>query len=233
VNKYLSIFLLTISFVLTMTLSGYAFQKAPTNVILEGNANGLVTFPDEKFLEHLNMMPGDKESGVIDIYNSHDKPFELYIKAKRITPKEEYDLLDKIDLKITYKDELLYNGPVSGENDLEEDIYLGTFNEGETAKLVAEIELDGPTTTNDYKNKTAQVDWIFTALTEEEGAVKPGNPNEPNDSDNKPGDNILDNNTGVSGDSPKTGDNSIFIYVILFVASFIVLISKKMKLIKK
>ena len=237
-KRYFSTFILIISFLLILTLNGYAVQKAPSNVILEGNVDGIITFPEKKFLEHLDMMPGDKESGVIDIRSSHDKPFELYLRAEGVTDKEEYDLLEKIDLKLTYKDKILYEGPVSGANGLEEDIYLGTFNKNESARLLAEIELDGSTTTNEYQGKVFQVDWIFTALTQgEEKPDKPDKPNNPADKDNpdKPNNHSSDDeNEGENNekgilDSPRTGDNSILFYIGLFAISLILIIINRKK----
>lgn len=237
-KRYFSTFILTILFLLILTLNGYAVQKAPSNVILEGNVDGIITFPEKKFLEHLNMMPGGKEYGVVNIRSYHDKPFELYLRAKRVTGKEEYDLLEKIDLKVTYKDKILYEGPVSGENGLEEDIYLGTFNKNESATLLAEIELDGLTTTNEYQGKVFQVDWIFTALTQgEEKPEKPNKPNNPDDKDNpdkttRPSSdykNEGENNEKGIFDSPRTGDNSILFYIGLFVISLILIIINRKK----
>lgn len=237
-KRYFSTFILTILFLLVLTLNGYAVQKAPSNVILEGNVDGIITFPEKKFLEHLNMMPGDKEYGVVNISSYHDKPFELYLRAERVTDKEEYDLLEKIDLKVTYKDKILYEGPVSGENGLEEDIYLGTFNKNESATLLAEIELDGLTTTNEYQGKVFQVDWIFTALTQgEEKPEKPNKPNNPDDKDNpdkttKPSSdykNEGENNEKGIFASPRTGDNSILFYIGLFTISLILIIINRKK----
>jgi hypothetical protein len=238
VKRYFSTFILTILFLLVLTLNGYAVQKAPSNVILEGNVDGIITFPEKRFLEHLNMMPGDKEYGVVNIGSYHDKPFELYLRAGRVTDKEEYDLLEKIDLKVTYKDKILYEGPVSGENGLEEDIYLGTFNKNESATLLAEIELDGLTTTNEYQGRVFQVDWIFTALTQgEEKSEKSNKPNNPDDKDNpdkttKPSSdykNEGENNEKGIFDSPRTGDNSILFYIGLFAISLILMIINRKK----
>lgn len=237
-KRYFSTFILTILFLLVLTLNGYAVQKAPSNVTLEGNVDGIITFPEKKFLEHLNMMPGDKEYGVVNIRSYHDKPLELYLRAERVTDKEEYDLLEKIDLKVTYKDKILYEGPVSGENGLKEDIYLGTFNKNESATLLAEIELDGLTTTNEYQGKVFQVDWIFTALTQgEEKPEKPNKPNNPDDKDNpgkttKPSSdykNEGENNEKRIFASPRTGDNSILFYIGLFAISLILIIINRKK----
>lgn len=232
-KRYFSTFILIISFLLILTLNGYAIQKAPSNVILEGNIDGIITFPEKKFLECLNMIPGDKEYGVIDISSSHDKPFELYLRAERVTDKEKHDLLEKIDLKVTYKDKILYEGPISGANGLEEDIYLGTFNKNESAKLLAEIELDGPTTTSEYQGKIFQVDWIFTALAQgEEKSDKQINSQDKDNIDsssNTIATEDSDNNEVGIFKSPKTGDNSILIYVGLFFISLILIVINRKK----
>lgn len=199
-KKHLKTSLLTLSFLFMMTLQGFALDKTPSNVILEGNAQGLVSIPDDTFLEYLNMLPGDKESGIVNIRNSYEYPYKLYLRAKRVTPDEdeEYDLLDKIELKLTYKDEVIYKGPVSGAEGMEENIYLGTFNPNDAEELLAEIELDGPSTTNEYKDKFAQVDWIFSAIREYDESTS--NP---------------DSNIDGVVQPPKTGDMGIGVFLLL------------------
>ena len=63
--------------------------------------------------------------------NKYDKTYKLYLKGERVTPKETYDLLDVINLKITHKDEVIYEGAVSGEDGMIEHIDLGTYNPGD------------------------------------------------------------------------------------------------------
>ena len=157
------------------------------------------------------MLPGDKESGTIFVRNTDDSPFELYLKAERVTCQQEFDLLDHIALKVNYRDEVIYEGPMSGEEGLEDSIYLGSFNPNQEAELVAEIMLDGETSTENYGNQIAQVNWIFTALREND--KEPTQPDKPTSipSQSKPV-------------SPGTGDSSVILYVGLAAGSLMFLV---------
>lgn len=227
-------FLLTFSFIMITSTNTFADELLPYNVKLEGNANGLVSIPDDSFLECMNMLPGDKASGTINIENNHDKPFDLYLRAERVTPKQEYDLLQKIELTVYYKDELIYAGPVSGEDGMVDNIYLGTFEPTDKANIQAYIELDGPSTGNEYRNKFAQVDWIFTALTEDKLPDNPDTEDRPPSTDDKPpsmedgppstenkppstedGPPITGDKPPSTEDAPQTGDKNITTYLIL------------------
>lgn len=169
-----------------------------SNVKLEGNAEGIVFIPgDEPFLYKTNMVPGDKISRSIYIINEYDVSYDLYMRAERVTPKEEFDLLQKINLKIVYDDKILYEGPVSGEEGLVKNVYLGKIVPGEYKTLKAEASLDGPETSNEYKNKVAQVDWIFTA---ENIQVDGGGNNNNNNNSNK---------------LPITGEDIVFGYILI------------------
>ena len=167
---------LSLLFIIT-TIQGEALEKAPSNVKLEGNATGLVHIPgDDLFLFFENMLPGDSVKRVMVIKNEYEHPFELFLRAERVSEKEEFDLLNKINLTITYKDKGLYKGYASGEYDITENISLGVFQPGQEEILEAVAELDGPTTGNEYKNKYAEVKWIFTAVRSEEDDESTENP---------------------------------------------------------
>ena len=204
-------FFVAFIFLLMSTTTVLASKGVPSNVILDGSAKGLVSIPSDTFLEFLDMMPGDKESGTIFIHNTDDSPFELYLKAERMTSQQEFDLLDHIALKVNYQDEVIYEGPMSGEEGLEDSIYLGTFNPNQEAELVAEIMLDGETSTENYGNQIAQVNWIFTALREND--KEPTQPDKPTSipSQSKPV-------------SPGTGDSSVILYVGLAAGSLMFLV---------
>lgn len=180
-----------LSLIITSVQVLAAQQDSPPNVQLVGDANGIVFIPgDEPFLNKSNMLPGDSVSRVMDIENKYSVPYELFIKAERITPVEKYDLLNKLQLKITYNNKVIYQGATSGEDGLENNISLGTYKPGDKGVLKAEVVLDGPSTGNDYMNKNAEVEWIFTATNNE--------------------------TKGEVGTTSKTGDeNSILPYIFL------------------
>lgn len=205
---------------------------SPPNVELLGNANELVYIPDDDlFLQHPNMLPGDYIIRTLEIKNKHKYPYELFLRAERVSPKEEYDLLDKLDLKISYKDEVIYDEAVNGEDKLTKGISLGVFNPGQEENLIAEVKLDGASTGNEYKNKSAQIDWIFTAVRSEdeshdndkETADKSDKTNNTNKTDESPN-NLESDEDDMWSESPKTGEDGIFIYVILGITSILLLL---------
>ncbi|WP_394862187.1 LPXTG cell wall anchor domain-containing protein [Paraclostridium bifermentans] len=215
---------------------------APPNVELLGNANELVYIPDDDlFLQHPNMIPGDYIRRTLEIKNKHKYPYELFLRAERVSPKEEYDLLDKLDLKISYKDEVIYDEALNGEDKLTKGISLGVFNPGQEENLIAEVKLDGASTGNEYKNKSAQIDWIFTAVRSEdeshdndkETLDKSDKVDNKDKTDQYPND-LESDEDDMWRESPKTGEDGIFIYVILGITSILLLlISRKNKNSKK
>ena len=208
-NKKIKSLITTVSLLSIMTIQAEALHKVPPNVELLGNAEGIVYVPgDEPFLLGEDMSPGDKVTRTLEIKNKYDKAYELYLQAERVTPPEKYDLLDVINLKISYKDEVIYDGPVSGEDGLTENIELGLFEPGDEENLTAVAELDPSATNPAYLNKTVQVNWIFTAQAKE--SSKPTEPEVNNPSQNKP-----------SNSTPQTGDQGIYAYLTLGGASLL------------
>lgn len=207
-KNYLKVIVVAFSLLLVVNINALA-DTLPSNVVLEGNANGIVFIPDDRiFLYKDNMVPGDEVDRTMTIDNKYDAPFDVYMRAERITPKEQYDLLTKLNLKITYKGNVIYEGPVSGEDGLVKNISLGSYKPGDTAQLHAEVKWEGKDSGNEYMNKTAQVKWIFTAQTK--GTVVPAS-----------------TNSGAATAAtvqPYTGDNSIIPYVIIFACASSVLI---------
>lgn len=224
------------------TIKVDADTLAPPNVQLLGNANELVYIPDDDlFLQHPNMIPGDYIIRTLEIKNKHKYPYELFLRAERVSPKEEYDLLDKLDLKISYKDEVIYDEAVNGEDKLTKGISLGVFNPGQEENIIAEVKLDGASTGNEYKNKSAQIDWIFTAVRSEdeshdndkETLDKSDKVDNKDKTDQYPND-LESDEDDMWNESPKTGEDGIFIYVILGITSILLLlISRKNKNSKK
>lgn len=164
-KKIIKIFALSLLLLWVNGTLGYAEKFAYPNVKLEGNAEGIVYIQgNEPFLEAKNMVPGDKLKRTLILNNKFTDTYEVFIRAERVNPKEENDLLEKLKLKINYDNNLLYSGNATGETTLEENISLGKIAPGESKELVAEVDLDGPTTGNEYKGKKGDVNWIFTAI---------------------------------------------------------------------
>ena len=172
----------------------------PSNVQLVGDSQGLISIPeDEPFLIKMGMLPGDRVERTMIIQNDYEYAYDLFLRAERVSEKEEYDLLTKLELSVYDGDQLIYEGPASGEDGMIKDISLGTYEPGETTELYAVVELDGPSTGNEYKNKYAEVNWIFTAVRAEESEKNPVKPEAPV-TPNKP-----NSSTPTKPSSPTTG----------------------------
>lgn len=205
-RKVINVFMLSLALLLITGTEGYARSFAYPNVELEGNADGIVYIPgNEPFLEAKNMVPGDNLKRTLILSNKFNDTYEIFLRAERVTPKEEYDLLEKLNLKIDYNNNLLYSGNATGEPDLEGNISLGKINPGESKELVAEVSLDGPTTGNEYKGKKGDVNWIFTAI------------RIPSEESNQ--------NITV----PKTGDSGVLVYLAISIVCLILLLLSNRK----
>ena len=197
-------FLFTMAFLLIICKPGVASTFATPNVELEGNADGIVFIQgDEPFLWSDNILPGDKLERNILLNNKHKDSYKIFMRAERVSKKESYDLLEKIELKVIYDGNCIYDGFVSGQK-----------------KLEAFAEFPGKEAGNEYKNKKAQVDWIFTAVKEscgkEDNSVYMDNCKKSGviNSKDKIGKKII---------VPHTGDTGVGIYLVLIIISFLLL----------
>ncbi|WP_415329953.1 LPXTG cell wall anchor domain-containing protein [Clostridium perfringens] len=205
-RKVINVFMLSLALLLITGTLGYARSFAYPNVELEGNADGIVYIPgNEPFLEAKNMVPGDNLKRTLILNNKFNDTYEIFLRAERVTQKEDDDLLEKLKLKIDYNNNLLYSGNATGEPELEENISLGKVNPGESKELVAEVSLDGPTTGNEYKGKKGDVNWIFTAI------------RIPSEESNQ--------NITV----PKTGDSGVLVYLVISIICLILLLLSNRK----
>ncbi|WP_300347741.1 LPXTG cell wall anchor domain-containing protein [Clostridium sp.] len=157
---------LTALLVILITGSWGSVAKAISpNVELEGNARGIVFLSgDEPFLMKYNMLPGDTVERKMKLVNRYSDTYKIYLRAQRLTPKEKADILSKIHLKVFYDKKEIYSGPVSGEDGMTKNIYLGSIDPGKEKELYAKAILDGRTMGNEFKNKYGEVEWIFTAV---------------------------------------------------------------------
>lgn len=227
-NKLKVSFVALLVIFITGTWGSIAKANSP-NVELEGNAKGIVFINgDEPFLLKENIMPGDTVERSMKIVNRYNDSYKIYLRAKRITEKDDDpDLLNKIKLTIDYDGKPIYNGPVSGEDDLVNDIYLGEVKPGEERKLYAKATFDGKRIGNELKNKRGEVEWIFTAVRVPNNLKKSAKEIENNTQDNmekisnNSNSDKLVNNTEV----PKTGDESLKpIYALLIISVFLELV---------
>lgn len=201
-----------------------AYADESTNLVLEGNAEGIVTVPNKNnFLQKEDMLPGDTVNGEILLKNNYDYPYDIYIRAEDKEKKSDAKFLEKLKLEISLNDKDLYKGSLDGGEEMSKDIFLGTINPGQSVVLKAAVTLDGKSVGNEYKNNYASVDWIFTATRSE---VLGDNEFE-NEGENGTEEGVL----GAIEMLVKTGDkyNKIVLPIIMLIVSSctVVLVYKK------
>lgn len=148
---------------------------------LEANSRGFVE--GEFSFDWNNLNPGDTITKTIRIINNHNKSVPVAMKAERISvdqggqseeEPENGDLLDNMELTLTYQGQEIYKGPASGDpqpdntGNLIGGIDLGSIPAGETYIFEAKIYLDGEKIGNEFQGDSVQVNWVFTGQFEEE-----------------------------------------------------------------
>ena len=98
---FIKTILITLSLLLIISIKGEASTLTPPNVQLLGNADGLVHISntEDMFLYRYNMLPGDSVERTLEIKNQYEDSYELFLRAERVSEKEEYDLLNKLENK--------------------------------------------------------------------------------------------------------------------------------------
>ena len=217
-----------ISIVLSQISLVYAFAeniKLPSNVELIGTAEGMVLIPgEERFLESLNMLPGDSVSRQLVIKNKYSSEYEIYVRAERVSTADEFDLLSKLQLNVDYDGRTIYEGSANGEKvegAMTSNISLGTLKPGEEKILNAKVVLPGELVGNDYKNKEAEVNWIFTAI-RKENVVPPVEPEIPPVEPEEPAKEDLDIKPSIKPTLPQTGQDFGSMAVQLTLAGIII-----------
>ena len=168
-NRIIVISLLSLSSLLFLKPIVTEASTYTNNISIEGNADSLVTIPDEEwFLKKENMLPGDSAIGTIKLDNKYDYAYEVFLRAEDTEKKSYSELVDQLLLKINLEGSNIYSGALNGEDKMTKDISLGVIKPGESKTLDASVVLDGDATGNVFKNKYASIEWIFTAVRVEE-----------------------------------------------------------------
>lgn len=162
----------------------------PTTVLsntveYRGVAEGLITTPDDFFLNLGQLLPGDTKQDVAYLKNTTDNTIELFFKTESLDRSEYYDeidysLLEKISLTISLKktsnseEIVIYQGNLGAEL-LNDYISLGKYNKGEDGEFIFKIEVPAELR-NDYSLSTTKVKWVFAVgeLEKESGNVQTG-----------------------------------------------------------
>lgn len=130
-----------------------------------GGAEAMVVPDEDIFAQFGTMMPGDENSGIVDVRNSGDAPAKLWFWAEEETRTGGAgdDMLDEIVLEIVdmASGDSIYAGPLNPEG-LAEPILLGTYEPGQSAELAYNL-LVPDYLGNDFMESTATVTWTFAA----------------------------------------------------------------------
>lgn len=208
----------------------------------QNNSDGifeLTGLMNKLFFNVKDMLPGDTITKYIRIYNSSDKDYTLFYDAYRFDnqmPKEgEIDLLDVINLEITKSGDILeepvFKGKIFDEYTNKQIIKLGTIkSKQEPVIFRATVTMD-PNAGEEYKNKEAEINWIFKAEGDDESddpTDKPKDPENPPENPSDPSINTVDlscysDKGQYKGTVSKTGDNNyLIIYGLLAVGSLMI-----------
>ena len=152
------------------------------NLKIIGNNIGLEVDPSGTSLFNLtNMNPGDTNEAKIDIYNSLEYRFQLFMRTERVSkaPSQgEADLFKQMVLTIQYDGDEIYNGPMA--DFAQSNISLGFLHPGDHRELKAIVYLPGAETGNEFQGTSVEVRWIFIA------EHRPDNPpDDPDDLDDR------------------------------------------------
>lgn len=164
-----------------MSKSVYAMNYDLSDAAITADSGGLIV---EKvgndpgyFVNQDGLYPGDSIKRSYIITNEHKKTYYLYLRAEKpVSEPLSLDLVNKIQLKLTLNEKLIYDGVVGGGKDehgktMENNIYLGGIEKGSRSVLTAEFLVPGSVLDNEYQSSSASVEWVFVATT-----VAPGYP---------------------------------------------------------
>lgn len=206
--------------IIALILLTQANNKTQANIVEYRGNTGLITTPNDFFLNLGELLPGDTKEDVAYIRNTTNESVEVFFKTEPINRQEYYDdidysLLEKLQLTITLKkansiqEQQIYKGNL-GANLMQNYISLGTYNNGYDGEFKFKIEV--PTELkNDYSLATTKVKWVFSVQKKSDEKM----PNEEIPNEKNPIKNIIN--------TVKTGDK--FYYLIaLFVGLIVILV---------
>ena len=131
---------------------------------------------DNLFSGFQNLLPGCSRTQTVNLTNKSDATVNLMLRAEaaeqdKMSSEQEvlvHQLISKYAvMEIRQGNTVLYQGPADGNQEekgwsMKQNISLGTFQPGETKRLVVTLSLD-PQMDNRYQKLKGKVNWIFTA----------------------------------------------------------------------
>lgn len=136
----------------------------PMDIELIGDADQL-TFTettDPGFLHTDAFLPGESIQRTLVIKNQKSVSFRLSFAIEPLSAREEFDILEQIEIQVFEDDKQLCHGIIS-ENPCATKQLYATLDPGEERHLTM-IATFNENAGNEYKNKEVQYDWIFDAI---------------------------------------------------------------------
>ena len=142
-------------------------QYQGLSVSYEGDAKGLIAAPEDFFVNLGTLMPGDTVTDSVVLRNTSRYPVTMKFAAglSEDLTNVQSDLLEKIRLKISYRDHTVYEGDLRAKS-LEEGISLGDI--APKSKEAFRFQISVPEDVNNiYAFAQSKTDWKFTASYEQ------------------------------------------------------------------
>ncbi len=113
-----------------------------------------------------NLNPGDSYERTITITKLGDLPAYLWVKHEWVAgnplPGDAGDLFDQMVMTITWRDWVLYSGPLSGlAEPLNLSVLIGPIRYGQTLELIVSVFLPGPETGNEFQGSSLLTRFVF------------------------------------------------------------------------
>ncbi|MDR1928099.1 MAG: LPXTG cell wall anchor domain-containing protein [Oscillospiraceae bacterium] len=156
---------------LLAVISGTAARTAAVGLpagFLIGDSDGIrVSSDGEYIINAVGLMPGNVLQKTITIRNlSEGEPYTLTLIAEPLASTGPIDLLNAIELRLTFNGGVIYEGRVRGDegvNMIENALQLGEYATGAESTLNIWLKLD-ETVVPSEEISVAEVKWIFNAV---------------------------------------------------------------------
>ncbi len=206
-------------------------QALRAGIYFEGDAENFTFYPGSEwsetdlFSELKNALPGDTlneefkmrnatpEYDYIKLYlraDAHDddeNPLSETVAASETTASMQ-DFLTQLRLRVWNKDELIYDAAPSEPAGLANNVYLGSYHNGDATTI--KIELSVPKSLgNEYMHRVGEVDWVFMAEAYQDDEIV-----EPTPSD----DSEKNDNIESTPNNSKTVDEILYYVAILILS---------------
>lgn len=226
--------ILKMLFVLIVILAIFMNSKVLAHVVeYRGEAEGIVSIPEDFFEDFGNLLPGDVKEDKAIIRNTTNDKINIYFKTELLEEEEKSeeskDLLEKIKLEISLKDSKgerqIYSGNLKAESLSSKYILLGSYEKNFDGEFKFKIEVPKELK-NNYSLAENEVKWIF--YVEKIDEIKTNDDGKDDNNTNKDIDKNKNDNNIINNiiNNVKTGDYIYYIVglvVILLIINIIII----------